>query len=121
MLKFCNLISLLYLNSVKKKRKSYFFNTQISINFLNKLWSLKLVWGYKINLKILTVYIKYYLNKSIIINFTIYNSCIKLNNLKWLILCNKHSIFVLKTSFGYKSQKHCLYHNISGIVIFKIN
>jgi len=121
MVQFCNLISLLYLNALKKKKKSYFFNTQITINFLDNLWSLKLIWGYKINSKIITVYIKYYLNKPLINYFTVYKSSVQLNNLKWLTCQNQHSLFLLKTSFGYKDQKYCLYYNVSGIIILKIN
>jgi len=64
---------------------------------------------------------KYYLTKPLINNFVVYNSSIQLHNLKWLTLQNQHSIFILKTSFGYKSQKYCLHYNISGVVLLKIN
>lgn len=121
MIQFCNLISLLHSNNMKKKKKSYFFSTQFSINFLNNLWAIKLIWGYKIQKKFVTVFMKYYLNKPTINHYTIYRTHVSLQKLKWLTIRNPQSIFVLKTVFGYKNQYYCLYSNIGGIIVLKIN
>jgi hypothetical protein len=71
--------------------------------------------------KFIIIFMKYYLSKSLINYYTIYNAAVNFKNLKWLIFRNPHSVFIIKTIFGYKNHYFCLYLNISGIIILKIN
>lgn len=105
----------------KKRKVGYFAKNKEIIAILSSLWSEKLIWGYISHQTVLKVYFKYYSNKAAIQSIKMYNIPLKLSYLKKLIQENPQSIFILKTSFGYRSHLTCLKNNLGGILVLKIN
>jgi hypothetical protein len=114
-------ISFLKLHISQKKVYGYILNTKDNVKLLDYLWQTNFIWGYKICIKFLKVYFKYYLNQCSINNLKLYDSSIKVKELSYYIQRYPQNLLILDTLEGYKSATYCIKFNISGKLLLQIS
>jgi len=119
---FFYLISTLRLHIRQNKLYCYTKITKETLDLLDTLWSQNLIWGYNLILnKYVKIYLRYVNNKPVISLLNIFKKHISIKKLRKNLKLHPQSFYLIKTSKGIKSQKYCLQHNISGLLILKIN
>lgn len=115
------LLSIIKIHLIKKKIYCYLTRKKEYIPLLDLLWYENLIWGYTMFHKYIKIYLKYKNNIALIKFNKIWIKSVTLKELRIHAQRYPQTLFILKTSQGFKSHKYCFSNNLSGVLILKIN